>query len=102
MEAKSEEEEFNELALESQIMERNGFKKILWGRKEQGYDPGYTHSLRISEMQYLLYDRNGFMTIQRIRDKKGPAGYGTDNFITLPKPIRTDRDLKNLLKAITI
>lgn len=97
------------MPLPDEVLKKYGFKKIHKLRdKEEGCDAGYTHRMRIHDMIHL-YDRHGFVTIEQFREKGfsgerklGAQGYNNDFHITIPNPIRTDEDLKQLLNAILI
>jgi len=100
----------NEFALPDEILKKHGF--VNYQHPENGgggYDPGYTHIRRIHDMQYLLYDRHGFITWKRVVErgasgerKKGPRGTDADAYIVIPNPMRTEIDLKKLLESIIL
>lgn len=96
------------LQLPEKILKKYGFtqlhnsKHVQSHRKEEyGYDPGYTHMLRVHDDQYFMYDINGFITYRRAIAKKRPGGGNRDALICIPKPIRTETDLKKLIFAIS-
>lgn len=84
--------------LSSDLLEKYGFRKLTLKKwdKDKGYNPGYTHSIRIHEFQWLRYDHNGYMTLYQTHEHKKKI----DTFV-LPKPIRKEVDLILLLNAIT-
>lgn len=97
------------LQLPEKILKKYGFtqlhnsKHVQSHRKEEyGYDPGYTHMLRVHDDQYFMYDINGFITYRRAIAKKRPGGGNRDALICIPKPIRTETDLKKLILAIQL
>jgi hypothetical protein len=106
-------EEGGFLPLPDDVLKKYGFKNILKpcdrGKEEYGYDAGYTHRLRIHDIMYLMYDKNGFMTMMQLSErgstgeaKLGARGYRNDSYITIPKPVREEETLKQLLNAILI